>query len=120
MSNFNVTGIVSERGNRIYSPNNPPALSVSSRCVEKTIASQSGTGQWVSTGFTTAELGAGEVVSGVYAIGISSGQYGNNALWYLAGILWSNNTLYIAINRGSNDHSDQVKVVITVLKVIAS
>ncbi len=120
MSNLNITGNLSEKGNRVYSPNNPPALSVSSRCVEKTIGSQSGTGQWVSTGFTTAELGAGEVVSGVYAIGMSSGQYGNNALWYLAGILWSGDTLYIAINRGANDHSDQIKVVITVLKVIVS
>lgn len=120
MANLNTTGNLSERGNRVYSPNNPPVLSVSSRCVEKTIGSQSGTGQWVSTGFTTAELGAGEVVSGVYAIGMSSGQYGNNALWYLAGILWSGDTLYIAINRGANDHSDQIKVVITILKVIAS
>lgn len=120
MSNFNVTGIVSEKGNRIYSPNNPPVLSVSSRCVEKTIGGQSGTGQWVDTGFTTAELGAGEVVSGIYAIGMSSGQYGNNALWYLAGMLWSGSNLYIAINRGANDHSDQIKVVITVLKVTAS
>ena len=124
MANLNTTGNISEKGNRVYSPNNPPVLSVSSRCVEKTIGSQSGTGQWVSTGFTSAELEAGEVVSGVYAIGMSSGQYGNNALWYLAGITWSDDvphrTLYIAINRGANDHSDQIKVVITILKVTVS
>ena len=120
MANLNITGNLYEKGNRVYSPNNPPILSVSSRCVEKTIGGQSGTGQWVKTGFTSADLKADEVVSGVYAIGMSSGQYSNNALWYLAGITWTNSNLYIAINRGSNDHADQIKVIITVLKVTAS
>jgi len=120
MSNLNVTGTLSERGNRVYSSSNKPRLTVSSRCVEKTIGTQSGTGQWVNTGFKSSELAAGEVVSGVYAIGQSGGQYGNNAIWYLAGILWSGTDLYIAINRGANDGSASIKVVITVLKVIAS
>ena len=119
MSNLNVTGNISEKGHRVFSPNYPPALLVSSRCVEKTIGSQSGKGQWVNTGFTSTELGDGEVVSGVYAIGISSGQRGNNALWYLAGIRWNGSALQIYIERGANDHNDQVKVVVTILKVIA-
>ena len=120
MANLNITGNLYEKRNRVYSPNNPPILSVSSRCVEKTIGNQSGTGQWVNTGFTSAELEAGEVVSGVYAIGMSSGQYGNNALWYLAGIRWEGSDLYIAINRGANDHANQIKVVVTIVYITAS
>lgn len=117
---LNVSGQLKEKGNRVYSLNNLPTLSIESGAMEYTISNQSGTGQWVNVGLDSASLRPGAAVAGIYAIGMSSGQYGNNALWYLAGILWSGDTLYIAINRGANDHSNQIKVVITVLKVVAS
>lgn len=118
MSNLNVTGNIYERGSRVYSPNNPPSLSVSSRCVNKDIGGQSQTGKFVATGFTSADLQADEVVSGVYAFSKSAGAYNNNNFWYMTYWRWNDANLEVYIQRGANDQSPGVKVSITLLKTV--
>lgn len=117
---LNVNGQLKEKGNRVYSPNNLPALSVKSEAMEYTISGQSGTGQWVNVGLNKASLKPGAAVSGIYAIGMSSGQYSNNALWYMTNWRWNGSALQIYIARSDNDHTDRIKVVVTVVYITTS
>lgn len=117
---LNVSGQLKEKGNRVYSPNNLPALSIESSAMIYTIPSQSGTGGWVNVGLDKNTLKQGTAVSGIYGIGISSGQYGNNALWYITNWRWNGSALQVYITRKDNDHNDQVKVVVTMVYITIS
>jgi len=114
---LNVSGQLKEQGVRVYGPNNLPTLSVSSRAEELTVSAQSGTGKWIDTNLRLNQMPANTYVTGAYAIGMPSGQYGNNALWYMTNWRWNGNDFEVYIARGANDHSDQVKVVLTFLTI---
>lgn len=117
---LNVSGQLKEKGNRVYSLNNLPTLSIESGAMEYTVSSQSGTGQWVNVGLDSASLRPGAAVAGIYAIGMSSGQYSNSSLWYMTNWRWNGSALQIYIARGANDHSDQIKVVVTIVYITVS
>ena len=117
---LNINGQLKEKGSRVYSPNNLPTLSIKSEAMEYTISSQSGTGQWVNVGLNKASLKQGAAISGIYGIGMSSGQYSNNALWYITCWRWNGSALQVWINRGANDHADRIKVVVTVVYITTS
>lgn len=117
---LNVSGQLKEKGNRVYSPNNLPTLSVSSRAEELTVSGQSGTGKWVDTGLRSTYMPANTYVAGVYALGMSTGQYSNSSLWYMTNWRWNGVDFEIYIARGANDHNDQIKVVLTFLTLSIS
>ncbi len=117
---LNVSGQLTEKGNRVYSPNNLPTLSIESGAMEYTISGQSGTGQWVNVGLSKDSLRSGAAVAGIYALGMSSGQYSNSSLWYMTNWRWNGSDLQVYIARGANDHSDQIKVVVTIVYITVS
>lgn len=116
-----VRGTLSERGTRVYSAQNKPTLTVSSRCFAGSTVSLSGTGRWATLSLTKSMLAEGEAITDVYALGHSSGQYANNALWYLGAWQWSSEgNLQIYMQRGSADHNDIVKAMVTIVKLTVS
>ena len=117
---LNVSGQLKENGHRVYSPNNLPTLSIESGAMEYTVSSQSGTGQWVNVGLDKDSLRPGAAIAGIYAIGMSTGQYNNTALWYMTNWRWNGSDLQIYIARGADEHSNQIKVVITMVYITVS
>lgn len=117
---LNVNGQLKEKGSRVYGPNNLPTLSIESGAMEYTVSGQSGTGQWVNVGLDKSSLRPGAAVAGIYAIGMSSGQYSNSSLWYMTNWRWNGTALQVYIARGANDHSDQIKVVVTMVYITVS
>ena len=115
------SGNLTEKGQRVYSPNNKPncSVSLSSRAIELTTSNLSSTGTWVQMDLQKSTLdAASEVITGVYAIGISTGQYSNSALYYMTNWKWQDNGYFsVYVARGSTDHNNSVKIVITVTKI---
>lgn len=124
--NLTVAGTIisTAGGGQVYSPNNkqPITVTLSSRAHECNFyAGSSATGGWYATDFTTNNLAAGEVVTGVTASGPNSTGYTNNSIWRMTAWGWDGSTLRVYMERGASDSKDPIITVsITITKIIIS